>query len=223
MQGRKEQSGWACGGGIQLVEGASSFRVPGSNRAGPSGPAVRLHTRPSSLHRDQDWVLSPTSSWRIMPGQAAQKRQGQTAQKRQGLPKHNSQLRTRPQSASAQQKYVGVCLHECVRMCMCVCACACVCMHVHCAYACVHEHACMCVARVRAHACMCMCVCMCACACMRVHARVRGCVCACVVCFMRIREHASLCTRARMCHVPARAHPRADAHACMRMCVCMSE
>ena len=35
-----------------------------------------MHTRPSSLHRDQDWVWSPTSVRQIMPGQAAQRDKG---------------------------------------------------------------------------------------------------------------------------------------------------
>jgi len=38
MQGRKVQSVRACGGGIQVVDAKNSFRFPGNNKTGPSGP-----------------------------------------------------------------------------------------------------------------------------------------------------------------------------------------
>ena len=92
-----------------------------------------------------------------------------------------------------QPKHVGVCLHECGRMCRRVRACAYVRMYEHCAGTCVHVtrayHACTLCGRMlacdcvhvrsvgaRVHVCMCGCVCARACAYMRVHARVRVCV-----------------------------------------------
>jgi len=141
---------------------------------------------------------------------------------------------------SAQPTYVGVSLHECVRMCRCVRACTCVCMHVHCAGACMHVPACMRIAcacacvhvRVCLHMCVCIHACSCAGACVRAWSgpRVPGCMRVCaralvereiMVFIGKPKGRSRMISSARMRHVHVHARSRADAHT--RMCVCPHE
>ena len=141
------------------------------------------------------------------------------------------------QSASAQPKCVGVCLHECGRMCRRVRACAYIriyehcagacmhmprayaCMHTRCAGACLHVIVWMCVAWVRVR----MFPCAGVFAHVRAHAYVlmRGCVCACVVRPTYARVYACLRARARMRRVHVHARSRVGARA--RKCKCPHE